>query len=322
MQNHERQCPLCQSGETKLWTEARCLSNNTHKYFTCLSCNSVYLWPKPLNVDIQDSYDESYYGEEEKKFTFPGIERVLDHFRNQRARIIAKYTKGRGKILDIGCGNGRFLHLLGQKGDFELLGSELPGKAASRAQAYSEIKLSTTGHFHEAANEASLDAVSMVHVIEHLAEPNAILEKIHKALKPGGYFFVSFPNIRSQQARKFRADWLHLDPPHHLVFPSDNQLESNLESLGFQLISKSTRSIEQNAFGYLQSYLNRISKKKDLLYESLKGNKAYTSDSSKITLNLQRLFLVLSLPFFMLSELFRKDKGMGASLIYLWRKQK
>lgn len=321
MQKDQPLCPFCTAPDAILHTSSKGIDGKVHNYYQCDDCGSVFLWPFPEKEELIQSYDESYYGAKQKKFTFPGVEDILDIFRAGRASRIASLTEGSGKILDIGCGNGRFLHLLGKKGDYTLLGSELPGQAAIRAGRYPEIRLSTSGEFHEEAGTSSLNAVTMFHVLEHLRQPTEIIEEICNALKPGGYFYVSFPNIYSHQAKKFGADWLHLDPPHHLVFPKAESFERKLKEMGFSRVYRSTQSAEQNPFGWVQSFLNRKSKKRDLLYEFMKGNKTYASESPFWALALQLLFMSFSLPALMLVETLGRDRGKGASLNYIFQKR-
>ena len=44
-------------------------------------------------------------------------------------------------------------------------------------------------------------------MVEHLAEPDAIMNNITSILKPGGWLFCSLPNISSLTARLFGETW-------------------------------------------------------------------------------------------------------------------
>ena len=48
--------------------------------------------------------------------------------------------------------------------------------------------------FEEVTDENRYDYIFASHVVEHLENPNATLEKMYQALKPGGYIFVTVPN--------------------------------------------------------------------------------------------------------------------------------
>lgn len=301
---------------------AKDIQGDTYDYRRCLQCDSLFLGSPQATESPAAYYHPQYYGESEDKFSTPGVEKVLHFFRKQRAKRLLRHLshKKAASILDVGCGNGTFLHILGKKGDFTLFGSELPGQAADRSRRFPEIQLSTSGKFHESIVAESLDAVTMFHVIEHLPDPLAYLDNIRMALKNGGIFYVSFPNIDSWQARFFRDNWLHLDPPRHLVLFHPKAFLHHMEKLGFEPCYSTSLSTEQNPFGMVQSLLNRFSGPRDLLFESMKGNRAYLSGASGLRLYLHRIFFILSFPLFVFTDLVAGAFGKGATISYVFRK--
>lgn len=293
-----------------------------YTYWRCMQCESLFLWPQQMEEAPSEYYNPQYYGESENKFSTPGVEKVLHFFREQRVRRLLRFlpTKNEASILDVGCGNGSFLHILGKKGNFTLFGSELPGQAAERSRRFPEIQLSTSGAFHEGVSPGSLNAVTMFHVIEHLPDPITYLDKISLALKKGGVFYVSFPNIDSWQARLFRDKWLHLDPPRHLVLFHPEAFSNYMERIGFERAYRTSLSTEQNPFGMVQSLLNWFSGPRDLLYESMKGNEAYCNTTGKWKLFIHRLFFVLGFPLFAFMDFIAAAFTKGATLTYVFKK--
>ena len=190
----------------------------------CSVCGAFFLNPSPTEEQLGQAYDDSYYGTGDSKFG-SGVEKVLDVFRGARGRRVRGYVKPGGRVLDIGCGSGDFLKKLSERG-FEAFGTELDGQAARRAMQVDGIKVKTGPLLEADFDKDFFDAVCMWHVFEHLAEPKRTLEIISKILKPGGYLFLSMPNIESIQSRLFKGRWLHLDPPRHLFFLSPEKLVS------------------------------------------------------------------------------------------------
>jgi len=197
---------------------------------------------------------------------------------------------------------------------------ELLGRAAQRAAEVPGIHL-TIGPLKEGDFAAGFfDAVCLWHVFEHLPQPRKTLEIVGSIVKPSGFLFLSMPNIQSWQARLFRGRWLHLDPLRHLVFFSPEGLVRVLGEQGFQLCRRTTFSLEQNVFGIQQSLLNCLCRKRELLFELLKGNYSYTDGYPKRLLRLQQLFALLTSPLFVLAAVLESLFGAGGTMEMVFRK--
>jgi len=314
-------CTFCNSSASVFRYSTKDLWDNKYDIRQCNECRAYFLSPFPTNEMLGIAYDESYYGCSEKKFSGP-IEKVLDYFRKHRAKRISKLLPENGNIIDIGCGNGNFLMSLLDFGKYNLFGSELEGKSAQRAALHKDLHLSTepinTGSFEK----ESFDVVTMFHVFEHLTKPRLMLDSVKSFLKNDGYFVVSFPNIGSLQSRIFKGKWLHLDPPRHLFFFETEDFIKIMNDYGFELISKKYFSLEQNPYGFVQSFLNLFLKKREVLFELLKGNKKYTSEYSSLNLFFQKLIFVFLYPFAIVGDAFSSMFGKGATVEYVFRKVK
>ena len=53
------------------------------------------------------------------------------------------------------------------------------------------------------------------HVLEHMPDPAAALERVRSWLAPSGVLLVAVPNLDSLQARLAGPKWFHLDLPRH-----------------------------------------------------------------------------------------------------------
>ncbi|MNT33906.1 bifunctional 3-demethylubiquinone-9 3-methyltransferase/ 2-octaprenyl-6-hydroxy phenol methylase [compost metagenome] len=80
------------------------------------------------------------------------------------------------------------------------------------------------------------DVVTMNHVLEHLHDPAAALRKAYDLLQPGGLLWLATPNLASSGHRVFAQDWLHLDPPRHLVLVEADALKQLLKRIGFECL--------------------------------------------------------------------------------------
>lgn len=288
----------------------------------CTECDTINLSPLPSIGYLENYYAEDYYGADDEKFQQGIIENILDYFRKLKAKKIANCINKSGHVLDIGCGNGKFLNHLSTMGDIKTYGIEMPGNAANRASQISSIELKVGSLESTDYPENSFDAVTLIHVFEHLLNPKEILRIIRTILKPNGTLYMAFPNIDSVQSKLFKGDWLHLDPPRHTFFMKPDTFESIMDKEGFSLLERSFFNIEYNPFGFQQSLLNKIFDKREVLYESLKGNEIYTKDYEGLNLFLQQNFFRFSFPLFIMLDGLTSSFNKGATVEYLLKNTK
>src|SRR5208337_943273 len=144
------------------------------------------------------------------------------------------------RLLDIGCGNGDFL-VNAQEAGWFVSGLEPDPEAAAVARQRGLHV--TMGTVDVLANEwNSFDAITLSHVIEHVHEPNLLLQAVRRLLKPGGVAYIDTPNIDSRGAHYFGKNWRGLEPPRHLVLFNPASLIALLSALGFEGIKIKRRT--------------------------------------------------------------------------------
>jgi len=308
-------CIACKSPDHRIKFDLEDQYGDCYQLLKCEACNCHYLNPPPNEWQLQRAYDEAYYGEgeENKKFS-PLVERTLNIFRAAKAKKLSRKLKPGGRFLDIGCGDGELLMQLAKQSDYELFGLEIPGKAAERAVRREGIHLIIGELRTVNLPEDHFDGISLIHVFEHLSDPTESLQLISTILKKGGRLIIEQPNIESWQAKNFKDKWLHLDPPRHLNLMGPKALKKLLNQHGFKCVSESYFSPQFSPFGVQQSLLNLICKKREVLYEHLKGSKEYVKGYSKLNLFMQKLFHWLTFPLFVLTDLIASIFGKGGTM--------
>lgn len=78
------------------------------------------------------------------------------------------------------------------------------------------------------------DAIVFQHSLEHVVDPYESLREAFELLRPGGLVVVTLPNFGSWQARRFRANWFHLDLPRHRSHMTQGSLSRLLARAGFE----------------------------------------------------------------------------------------
>jgi 2-polyprenyl-3-methyl-5-hydroxy-6-metoxy-1,4-benzoquinol methylase len=120
----------------------------------------------------------------------------------------------RGRLLDFGCGDGRFMAQMAHLG-WTVAGVE-PDPAAVRTikdRFGFEARPSLEG---ADGWKQQFDVVTINHAIEHVPDPLQTIRDCAALLRPGGRMIVTTPNAESLGARLFGRHWRGLEPPRHL----------------------------------------------------------------------------------------------------------
>ena len=101
------------------------------------------------------------------------------------------------RVLDLGCGGGYNGALLKRAGAREVVGVELHAGAAAQARKRLDaVVQGDLAHLDLAQlGDEPFDVILASDVLEHLAEPEAVLARALTRLRPGGAVVVSLPNV-------------------------------------------------------------------------------------------------------------------------------
>lgn len=196
-------------------------------YWRCKACGLVQLFPIPAN--IASLY--KFYPVHQKKSAL--------------ACYVRKRVMGRGyyfpprssallRVLDYGCGDGWYLEMMKARG-FDVIGYEYdPEYAAEVSQKHRFPVFSCLSELERACC-GTLDVVTMHFVVEHLPNVEEIFELAYRLLKPQGIFYFIIPNIHSHEFRLFRRKWHGLDPPRHILFPTESFVRKIADKCRFEV---------------------------------------------------------------------------------------
>jgi 2-polyprenyl-3-methyl-5-hydroxy-6-metoxy-1,4-benzoquinol methylase len=129
-----------------------------------------------------------------------------------------------------------------------------------------------------------VDVVTLWHVLEHLQDPAAALDRIATWLRPGGGLVVGVPNLASLQAQIGGERWYHLDVPRHRVHFTTGGLHALLRSCGFTVHATRHTLLEHNPFGMWQTLVSRLTRHPSYVYNVLKRNAPLRSADLAISL--------------------------------------
>lgn len=141
-------------------------------------------------------------------------------------------------VLEIGCAGGFFLEAARAAG-IEALGVESSEPAARYAGGTVGVPV-VLGRFEEAHLDGPFDAVCAFHVLEHVDDPRALLEKARMLVASGGWLALEVPNIDSAAARVEGLDWPNLLPAYHRWHFAPGTLARLVEEAGFRVVRRET----------------------------------------------------------------------------------
>ena len=126
------------------------------------------------------------------------------------------------RVLDFGCGRGKFLDVL-QGCGWNTFGIEPAMDAAfSRHQRLTTVPA-----------EPTFDLVIVHHVLEHVMNPLALLQQLAAATRPHGYLFVAVPRL---DTLPLHGDYRYVLSRVHITAYTRTCLETLLARAGWQLV--------------------------------------------------------------------------------------
>lgn len=147
-------CPVCKARRLQFR-----FAKHGVDYWSCVGCGALFA-PR-----LADSHILTHNQNPEDRA-------LHEHQETRLARIEQHLGRKPDRVLDFGCGHGDYVRFL--------RGREIDAVGIDRD---TELQLRDL-------KPQFFDAINMVEVIEHLLEPEEILRKLVKALKPDGVLYV------------------------------------------------------------------------------------------------------------------------------------
>lgn len=205
----------------------------------CAHCGLEQTTPLPDQEGLNSLYEKFYNfsGESNTRYTklrAKFINSVLYRFWLLIDGDISFQQKGgAGKLLDVGCNEGRGLEFFRSHG-FEAEGLELNSRAAEVARAKGFTVHGSTLEGFSSANK--YDVIVLSNVLEHSLIPSEMLWNIHRLLNDDGQVWISCPNSRSWLRSAFGRFWINWHVPFHVVHFSPDTLRALLKKSQFEIV--------------------------------------------------------------------------------------
>jgi SAM-dependent methyltransferase len=186
----------------------------------------VFRDPMPDPDTVRSYYDAGYYSHWSHLKDFSAVYQMKRASAGDLVQRVQRLKPG-GRWLDVGCAFGYLLDAAKAQG-FETTGIELAADALRYHAEKGEHRVVPDA---TALGSLQFDVISLIDVIEHFADPHALLASLSGLLSEGGLLVVMTPDPSSLAACLLRSKWPHLQR-EHLVYFSRPSLRLILRSHG------------------------------------------------------------------------------------------
>ena len=229
-------CPVCESQEDKFIFQAKDMrlktSSEMFNIVRCLDCGFIFLNPRPAKDEVVNFYPANF-NQENPTLIHKILSVCLSPIGDSIISTIKNF-KLSGKLLDIGCGSGRFMSLM-QKQGFDVWGCELNLKSKDFAPKSLEGRI-----FYNELSKCnfapkSFDVVIMIQSLEHVNQLDELFAEITRVIKDNGIVFIYVPNMDFFESRLFGPYYYNLEAPRHLYCFTRRSLSKFLSRHGFKV---------------------------------------------------------------------------------------
>ena len=197
----------------------------------CRRCGLVYADPVAEEAFILEQYRQVV----DRLYVAEAHARAINFRRS--VRTIQRFCPT-GRVLDVGCAAGIFLHEAQETG-WEVAGLDMSEWFVQYARDTYGLSLQRHPLLAAPFAPGGFDAVALMDVLEHLSQPKENLRRARELLRPGGLLYLTTPDYDSVVARLFRERWWCIRKAHIFYF-SRRTLRRMLAEAGFEVLQVST----------------------------------------------------------------------------------
>ena len=253
-------CPVCGSSADQI-NRSYSMSSNLdgnmrHNYwlYRCSQCGMGITYPQPNGNKLSNYYRTSIYKKSDGLIS-SFAEWFLDYLQIWRLHEIESLCSPMGgKLLDVGCGKGRFVAHAALHG-WDAQGADPSSAQAAAARNQYHVQVFKGDLPAMNSTDSSFRVLTAWHSLEHMSDPHVFMDEVHRILEPKGLFVLEVPNVDSWQSKISQGRWFQLDAPWHLGHYSIKAIHHLLAEHGFSSIRLETFSWLE-PFAMLQSILN------------------------------------------------------------------
>lgn len=191
----ERYCPLCGTAPQRFIGYR---GGDAHRYGLGISTRIVQcrrceiLFPNPFPYPCNP---HKMYGDPDKYFDAHNEAKKIIRYRSLIREIVPSTMKGAPSILDVGSGRGELLQAARQEGLRDVVGLEFNQAMIHHVRERYNISVvpKTIEEFAQTSHRV-FDIVFLNAVLEHVYDPNSMMEACSRLTTTGSILFMDVPN--------------------------------------------------------------------------------------------------------------------------------
>lgn len=201
--------------------------------------------PKPSQQDLNKYYERAYY-QDVSSTTYQNVysDEELSYINgkiNQKAAIVDSYIEGKGKLLDVGCGEGFVMNFFAKRG-WDVLGFDFSDFGLLRFNSHLDknfIKGDVYSLLEDEIKSGNkYELIWLGNVLEHVLDPVGLMKQLRGLLAVNGLLVITVPNDGSEYQKLLieksyvsRNWWVAI--PDHISYFDYNALLKISEHTGY-----------------------------------------------------------------------------------------
>lgn len=212
-----------------------CSRNAVNTKFTnilqCNKCKIMFQRRDTITNNTAEVYNIDYFqGKVYKNYFNEELERKQRFVK--KIELINYYLPQEGRVLDIGCAAGFFLKVMKDIG-YDAYGLDISSTAYDYLMNHYDFKIFRGDIFEAEYKDKLFDIITLWDVLEHLIDPELVLDEIYRILKKQGVLVIETLNIDSLNFKLLQNRWPLFFPDYHLFYYNKKFLIKLLNKIGF-----------------------------------------------------------------------------------------
>lgn len=236
-------CPACRSekiGSVFCYAESVPIAR-------CLSCFSEFCTRPYSPIELENFYGEGYWKDGYGYANYAALEAIKSLTFTARLKLLEAVLLtskeddgGVRQMLDVGCADGLLVRVAQSRG-WKAWGVDISAPAIEAAR-----RLATNDENRDTLLQGTIDRLELPHdhfsavvmsdMIEHVHNPDPVLQSVRALLRPGGVVLLETPHTRGILHKVMGKRWPMYRPPEHLVYFTPRGLSCALQRAGLSVI--------------------------------------------------------------------------------------